>query len=119
MPRIAWYVNRKYKLNGKIEARTPLIKSGSNVWEGIGQKYVVMFTHEKINEILGVSFSLASDITIYAANGDDAALALSDISVVYISGQDYWCAFFTDTVPNGKNFRLNYAIFYSPGSSGD
>ena len=75
----------KYSLNGKIEARTPLIRSGSNVWKGIGQEYVIMFTHEKINEILGVSSSLASDITIYAVNGDDAALALADISVVYIS----------------------------------
>ena len=69
--------------------------------------------------MFGVSTDQAADFTLYAANGDNAALPNIPRGVVYNSSNQNWLLYNSENIQNGKRFRLNYVIFYNPGSTDD
>lgn len=104
------------ELNGNIEARTPRIITGSDIWTGTGKDYVVLFTLSELCEMFGVDTSQAADFTIYAMNGDNGALGYIPRGVVYNSSGANWLFYNSTNIQSGKKFRVNYAVFYNPGS---
>lgn len=104
-------------LNGKIENRTPQIKSGSVIVKGIGQKYISIFTLADLCEMFDVTTEQSADFTVYAENGDDQAHPRIPAGVVYSSPGKQWLWYWDEAVPNNKNVRMNYVVFYSPGST--
>ena len=106
-----------YILNGKIEARTPRIITGSDIWEGTGTDYVVLFTLSELCEMFGVDTSQAADFTLYAMNGDAGAFGYIPRGVVYNPSGKNWLFYNSTDIQAGKKLRVNYAVFYNPGST--
>lgn len=69
--------------------------------------------------MFGVSTDQAPDFTVYAANGDNAALPYIPRGVVYNSSNQNWLFYNSDNIQNGERIRLNYVVFYNPGSTVD
>ena len=105
------------ELNGNIENRTPQIKSGSVVVKGIGQKHIAIFTLADLCEMFGVTTEQSADFTVYAENGDDQAYPHLPLGVVYNPSGKQWLWWWDTAVPNNKSIRMNYVVFYSPGST--
>lgn len=112
-------IKLRYSLNGKIEARTPRIITGSDIWTGTGKDYVVLFTLSELCEMFGVDTSQVADFTIYAMNGDNGAFGYIPRGVVYNSSGKNWLFYNSTNIQSGKKFRVNYAVFYNPGSIAD
>ena len=104
-------------LNSKIEARTPQIITGSDIWEGTGTDYVVLFTLYELCEMFSVSTSQAADFTLYATNGDGGAFGYVPRGVVYNPSGKNWLFYNSSDIKAGKKLRVNYAVFYNPGST--
>ena len=69
--------------------------------------------------MFGVSTDQAADFTLYAANGDNNAFPYIPRGVVYNPPDQNWLFYNSNDIQNGKRFRLNYAVFYNPGSTED
>lgn len=106
-----------YILNGKIEARTPRIITGSDIWEGTGTDYVVLFTLSGLCEMFGVSTNQAADFTVYAMNGDGGAFGYIPRGAVYNPSGKNWLFYNSSNIQAGKKLRVNYAVFYNPEST--
>ena len=104
-------------LQTELDTKTPYIISGSKLLYGTGQNYLVVFNLEDLCDMFKVSTEQAADFTIYVENGDNQALNQIPLGVVYNSPNKNWLWYLDRTLENNKMIRMNYVIFYSPGST--
>ena len=67
--------------------------------------------------MFSVTTDAAADFTVYLQNGDNQNLSQIPEGVVYNDPYKNWLWYFENAVPNNRNVRMNYTVFYNPGST--